>query len=76
MATLPSLEDHHYAMLSDESGIADAVIAERGYRSLKGASGYTELKALGFSKAQALTPGLLLPLWTTDGQQALMILST
>ena len=36
--------------------------------------GYTDLKALGFSQAQArLTPGLLLPLYTTDGRQPLTI---
>ena len=46
------------------------VIAERGYFSVEGAQGYTALKALGFSQAQAkLTPGLCLPLHTTDGQQ-------
>ena len=67
------LSDPHLRMLRDESGIAEEIIFERGYRSIDGANGYTELKALGFSKAQALTPGLLLPLWTTDGQQALMI---
>jgi hypothetical protein len=61
-------------MLRDESGIADEVIAERGYRSIDGASGYAELKAFGFSKQQA-TPstGLLLPLHTTNGQQPLTI---
>jgi hypothetical protein len=61
-------------MLAHESGIADAVIAERGYRSIEGARGYTDLKTLGFSHAQArLTPGLLLPLHTPDGQQPLTI---
>jgi hypothetical protein len=72
--TSSSLTTAHYTMLAQESGIIDEVIAERGYRSIDGASGYTELKALGFSKPQA-TPstGLLLPLHTTDGQQPLMI---
>ena len=70
----PTLALHHLRMLRDESGIAEEVIAERGYRSIDGAQGYTELKALGFSKQQA-TPssGLLLPLHTTDGQQPLTI---
>lgn len=63
----------HMRMLRDDSGIADEVIAERGYRTVDGAQGYTELKALGFSKAQAMTPGLLLPLWTTDSQQLPMV---
>jgi hypothetical protein len=61
-------------MLAQESGITDTVIAERGYRSIDGASGYAELKGLGISQAQArLTPGLLLPLHTTDGKQFLTI---
>ena len=73
MTKLP-LTPEHYTMLAQESGIADELIAERGYRSIAGASGYAELKALGFSQAQArLTPGLLLPLHTTDGQQPLTI---
>jgi hypothetical protein len=72
--TMPPLTPEHYAMLAQESGIADAVITERGYRSINGASGYTDLKTLGFSQAQArLTPGLLLPLHTTDGRQPLTI---
>jgi hypothetical protein len=66
MATIPGLEDHHHKMLSGESGIADTVIAERGYRSLDATAGYAELKPLGFSPQQARqTPGLLLPLHTT-----------
>lgn len=68
------LAPQHWTMLTQESGIAEAVIAERGYRSVEGAQGYAELKSLGFSKAQAWkTSGLLLPLWTTDGQQPLTI---
>ena len=68
-AAAPALAPHHLCMLRDESGIADEVIGERGYRSIDGASGYTELKALGYSKQQ-VTPsiGLLLPLHTTDGR--------
>jgi Domain of unknown function (DUF3854) len=69
----PTLMAHHRQMLTESSGIAPEVIAERGYRSLEGVDGYSELKTLGFSKAQAQTPGLLLPLHTTDGQQAFMI---
>src|SRR5215471_9369189 len=74
MGTVPDLADHHYAMLSGESGIIDEVIAERGYRSIDGAQGIAELKALGFSAKQAWhSDGLLLPLHTTDGQQPLTI---
>jgi|RhiMetdeSRZDD1v2_1073273.scaffolds.fasta_scaffold189390_2 uncharacterized protein DUF3854 len=70
----PTLALHHLRMLRDESGIADAVIAERGYRSIDGAQGYTKLKALGFTRQQAWqASGLLLPLHTTDGQQPLTI---
>jgi hypothetical protein len=69
-----ALAAHHYAMLAQASGIADAVITERGYRSIEGASGFTELKALGFTKQQAWhTSGLLLPLHTTDGKEPLII---
>jgi putative DNA primase/helicase len=61
-------------MLTEGSGIAADVIAERGYYSVEGAQGYTTLKTLGFSQAQArLTPGLCLPLHTTDGQQPVTI---
>jgi hypothetical protein len=68
------LTPQHWTMLTQESGITEAVMAERGYRSVEGAQGYAELKSLGFSKAQAWkTSGLLLPLWTTDGQQPLTI---
>nr|HMT21555.1 DUF3854 domain-containing protein [Promineifilum sp.] len=58
------LAPHHYAMLHDESGIADEVIAVRGYRTITDAA---ELRGLGFAPAQCRPPGLLLPLWTTDG---------
>jgi len=68
------LTPEHYAMLAHESGISNAVIAGRGYRSIDAVQGYAELKTLGFSQAQAkLTPGLLLPLHTTDGKQPLAI---
>src|SRR5437870_2761923 len=74
MTTTSALAPHHLTMLIQESGITAEVIAERGYRSIDGASGYTELKALGFSKPQATSlSGLLLPLHTTDGKQPLTI---
>jgi Domain of unknown function (DUF3854) len=73
--TSPSLlNDRHFRMLHEESGIAAEVISERGYRTLDGKTGYDDLKQLGFSTAQAKQrPGLLLPLHTTDGTQPLTI---
>ena len=43
------------------------MILERGYRSLLGKS---ELQKLGFSPAQQRAPGILVPLWGVDGQEA------
>ena len=64
----------HHAMLTAGSAITEAVISERGYRSIAGAEGMAELKRLGFPAAHArLSPGLLLPLHTTDGQQPFSI---
>src|SRR5262249_46200724 len=64
-ATLSAdLADRHRAMLERESAIAAEVIAERGYRTIEDAD---QLKPLGFSRTQWLTPGLLLPIWTPDG---------
>lgn len=60
-----TLAPRHYAMLHDESGIADEVIAARGYRTITQAA---ELETLGFAPVQRRAPGLLLPLWTTDGK--------
>jgi Domain of unknown function (DUF3854) len=64
---------HHFAQLAQGSGISDKVIAERGYRSITAPTGYAILKGYGFARVQAKNvPGLLLPLWTTDGKQTLM----
>lgn len=65
-----SLSEKHLTMLRDESGIADAVIAARGYRTVTDAE---ELRTLGFSPAQCRVPGLLLPLHTTDGGNGLYV---
>jgi len=55
------------------SSIALDVIAERDYRSLKGTTGYEVLRAHGFTTGQASnTPGLLLPVWGTDGRRTLL----
>src|SRR5262245_19149735 len=73
-SSIPTLALHHLRMLRDESGIIDEVIIERGYRSIDGAQGLAELKALGFSAKPAWhSDGLLLPLHTTDGKQPLTI---
>jgi len=53
----------HLAMLRDGSGISDAVILARGYRTITDPA---DLAA--FPKNQRRAPGLLIPLHTTDGQ--------
>src|SRR5919201_6584148 len=67
------LTESHLAQLMRGSGIHEDVIRERGYRSILPPGGYSELKPYGFTRPQANLPGLLLPLWTTDGQNGLMI---
>ena len=61
------LNENHYRMLTEGSGISDEVIRARGYRTIREDP---ELRALGFAPAQCRAPGLLLPLWTTDGGSA------
>jgi Domain of unknown function (DUF3854) len=65
----PGLSPHHYAMLTEGSGIAPEVIAERGYRSIDAAEGYPFLKRLGFTPRQLKRnwPGLYLPRHTPLG---------
>jgi hypothetical protein len=68
------LRPHHLDQLTQESGISAAVITARGYRSITGPEGYSELKRIGFSQAQARnTSGLLIPLWTVDGRNGLVV---
>jgi len=65
------LYQHHFNRLHCGSGISAEVITERGYVSLDQRK---ELQDCGFSYYQSRLsqlPGLLLPLWTPDGQQAL-----
>jgi hypothetical protein len=62
---------HHRQQLAEGSGIAPEVIIERGYRSIVPPEGYSALKPHGFTRPQANLPGLLMPLWTTDGQNGL-----
>jgi hypothetical protein len=61
------LSSVHSHMLAVASGISPAVIAARGYRSV---TVKTRLRELGFSAAQCLTPGLLLPVWNISGEIA------
>jgi hypothetical protein len=69
-----ALLPHHLEQLTHDSGILPEVITERGYRSIVPPDGYTLLKQYGFSPAQAKNvPGLLLPLWTTDRRNGLMV---
>jgi len=63
----PQLLEGHYRHLREGSGIISEVILERGYRS---ALGKAELEKIGFTKAQRRTPGILIPLWDADGQEA------
>ncbi len=65
-----SLSSKHQAMLHDESGISEEVIAARGYRTITDPN---ELKEYGFSRAQQRAPGLLLPLWAVDGHNSLFV---
>ncbi len=65
MTDIASLSPHHLSMLREESGIAETIIAARGYRTV---TQETELVRLGFAAAQRRVPGLLLPLHTTDGR--------
>ena len=58
------LSDNHYHILKEGSGISDEVIRARGYKTI---TADVELQALGFAPAQCRAPGLLLPLWRTDG---------
>jgi hypothetical protein len=58
-----TLTPAHLTMLRDESGIAEAIIAERGYRSLTSPEALVTLPKLGFSTQVArLGSGLLFPL--------------
>ena len=64
---------HHRDQLIQGSGIAAEVIDERGYCSITPEQ-FSLLKEAGFSRAQwRNVPGLCLPLWTTDGQNGLVV---
>ena len=69
-ANEPYLSPEHLAMLRDGSSISDEKIKARGYRTITEAK---ELMQLGFTRSQCRVPGLLLPLWATDGQNSLYV---
>src|SRR4051794_396351 len=61
-----SLLPQHEQLLT-ASGIAPAVAAARGYRSVTRKS---ELEALGFGPAQRQVPALVIPIWNVAGELA------
>jgi hypothetical protein len=65
--SMTSLRAEHLTMLT-ESAISIDVVAKRGYRSMGSRYDLPELEALGFTKAQARIPGLLIPLHGIDGE--------
>ena len=68
------LSPQHLKMLKEESGISDEVIEARGYKSIPDrAEGVAELQAKGFAPSQQRVPGLLIPLYTTDGGNGLYV---
>jgi hypothetical protein len=63
-----ALSPEHRHMLTVESGLTDAVIAGRGYRTV---TRKAELKDLGFSETQHQVPGLLIPIYNAHGEVSL-----
>ena len=63
--SLSRLSAEHSRMLSEASGISDAVIAARGYRT---ASKKTQLQGLGFPASQRIVPALVLPVFNVHGE--------
>jgi hypothetical protein len=52
-------------MLLEESGISPAVVAERGYYTVKTKA---EIAKLGFSKPQRREPALVIPMYSPAGK--------
>ncbi len=59
------LSNNHRTMLIEESGIAENIIENRGYRTVEKKA---DLKRLGFSEGQCSVPGLLIPIRSTTGE--------
>lgn len=62
----PALLTEHLQHLRNGSGLTDEIIKERGYRSV---IEKPELEKMGFSPSQLAIPGLLIPIWSVDGQE-------
>jgi predicted P-loop ATPase len=62
-----TLSVEHLDQLAVKRGIAESVIAERGYRTC---TGHSELKSLGIGTRKNEAEGLLIPLWSPDGTPA------
>jgi uncharacterized protein (DUF927 family) len=60
------LDERHYVMLHGESGISDAVMRERGYRSVHSKA---DFEGTEFSPSQRRVGGILIPVWTVSGKQ-------
>ena len=60
----PILSDRHRHMLEIESAITAEIIQARAYRTVEDP---VELPSLGFQPYQAITPGLLVPLYDMWG---------
>ena len=58
---------HHRQMLIEGSGISPAVVAERGYHTVKTKA---ELARLGFSRPQRREPALVIPMYCPTGELA------
>src|SRR5919112_2842567 len=59
------LSPEHRAMLLDESGIAQRLVAERGYHTV---TSRAELERLGFGRSQRRTPALIIPIYGPTGE--------
>ncbi len=66
--TCQGLSNDHHKSLSEGSGISEAVLCARGYRTIEKAA---EMKRRGFSDAQARVPALLIPVYDTSGEMVL-----
>jgi len=62
------LAPHHYSMLTAGSGIAPALLAARGYRTV---TRKADLVALGFTRWQCRVPALLVPVYNPYGELVL-----
>ncbi len=59
------LSPEHLRTLTEGSGLSQAIIVGRGYRTV---SSKAELQRLGFSERQCRAPTLLIPVWGVGGE--------